>query len=293
MSQLVDPHNLLPKLQAGEVRALRQSTLGTADTCLKRLEYDLDPTIPYATGEARAVGTAYHAGLEVYYTARHVFPGTLEPSDALFKAMVAAAEEAFEFEATSAHFEWQNGEDHARDTIIRMLGAYFEQRCYWPPDYKVKGVEVEFILPSPRPGWVHKGMIDLVVEDPNGWDIIDDHKTAGKKWRKAKEHPRTTNQPPWYMYHWSVLNGGISTVAFCFSVMTYAGDFERRVVPVEPHHVKAVLTKAEHVCGLVEQGGPYPPNTSSFLCDSRWCDHWAYCPWGEVFDGGIQAEVPV
>lgn len=299
MTQLLDPYNLLPAIGAGELRALRQSTLGTADTCLKRLEYDLDPRIPYSTGEARAVGTAYHAGLDAYYSQRrrrqdNPDEADLEGSDAVEQVYVPAALEAFENEASTPGFLWQNGEQHARDTIVRMLNAYFEQGHYWPSQYKVLAVEVEWVLPSPRPGWAHKGTIDLVLQDPNGWHILDDHKSAGKRWRKGKELPRTTNQPTWYLHHWSQMQGGIATVAFVFSVMTYAGEFERRgPISYEPHLVEAVLLKAEAVCGLIEQGGPYPPNVGSFLCDSRWCDHWAYCPFGEAFDGGRQAEVPV
>jgi PD-(D/E)XK nuclease superfamily len=280
-----DPHNLLPLLQSGAVRVLRQSTLGTADTCLKRLEFDLDPSIAYTTGEARAVGTGYHAGLELYYRRRMNDDGPvkIEPGDTELDDVLALACESFMLESETDGFEWQHGPDAALAKIDRMLRSYFHGAHYWPADYRVVGVEHTFLWPL-SDGWITKGTVDLLVEQPDtGWLIIDDHKSAKRRWKRGKESHRSTNQPAWYT-HFIRQVFDRPDVAFVFDVMTYDGEFERRQVQVEPQHVAGVLAKAETVCGLIERDGPFPPNTASFLCDRRWCDHFDRCPWGSAFD---------
>ncbi|HYF45465.1 MAG TPA: PD-(D/E)XK nuclease family protein [Acidimicrobiales bacterium] len=314
---ILDPYGLLPAVTAGELRVLRQSTLGTADTCLKRLEYDLDPRIPYGTGEARAVGTGYHAGLECYYRWRQgeevggqcpTRDDSFAYSDPdlerfLMACIFAAAIEAFDREANTDGFQFdpESSRDRAVQKISRMLEEYFlSQRCYWPAGYEILAVEQEFLYPAPanRPGWAVKGTVDLILRDPNGWLIIVDHKTATRPWKKNKHEARQTNQPAWYLHHVRLLctdpdTGEMPNVAFVFDVMTYDGKFERRPASRQGHEVAAVIVKAEHVMGLIERGGPYPPNVGSFLCSRRWCDHWLYCPFGEAMETGQGVPLPV
>lgn len=284
MSELIDPAGLKPKLDAGQIRVMRQSTLGTADVCLKRLEYYLDPSIPYVTGEARVVGTAYHAGLEHFYARSQTGTPT------------SAAREAFELEAEFVA-DWDGNPEAAWARVEGMLAAYFGGECYWPDEYEVVGTEVEFLLPAERPGWALKGAIDLVLLDPAGWYVIVDHKTAGKPWRKGKESARSTNQPDWYLHLWPRIAHALGLeqrpAAFVFDVMTYDGRFTRVPAPRTEATVAAIRAKANVVMALIECGGPYPPNTQSFLCDARWCDWWDRCPWGAAMDADAPPPSPV
>lgn len=280
-----DPYDLEPLVAAGKVKVLRQSTLGTADTCLHRLTYDLDASIPYATGEARAVGTAYHRGLEVYYRNRSLGAA---PDSVDFANILEQAQIAFKVESETPGFEWQEGEPAALTKIERMLRSYFDEHRYWPSDYEVLGVEHTFMHPF-YDGWIVKGTVDLILRDPTGWVVIVDHKSAKRPWKKGKESHRSTNQPSWYAHFVRRIFDLDHAPAFVFDVMTYGGEFERRPAVVGPQHVTAVLAKAANLTALIDQGGPYPPNVSSFLCDARWCDHWQRCPWGEAFDSGVSA----
>lgn len=285
----LDPFGCEALVGAGKARILRQSTIGTADTCLQRLEYDLDPSVPYGTGEGRANGTAYHAGLEWYYKTRKdhgiVIP---DPDDRLNMGEFVVSVYDEEIAKGGDAFRWDTDRDQALAKVFKMLDAYFDGECYWPDEYEVHGVETTFMMPLRgipygRSDWVVKGTIDLVLKDPLGWLVVVDHKTAKRPWKKGKESHRSTNQPPWYT-HWVRKLMDQQEVAFVFDVMTYGCQFERRPTTVEQCHIDGVLKKAELVTGLIEQGGPYPPNTSSFLCSNQWCDHWDRCPFGESFD---------
>lgn len=298
----IDPFGCEALVSSGQARVLRQSTIGTADTCLQRLEYDLDPSIPYGTGEGRANGTAYHAGLEWYYSFRKA-GGTVELDDADCHVMRLCVEECFDEEIRKGgdSFRWDTDRDTALVKVFKMLDAYFANEHYWPSEYEVVGVETTFMMPLYQPmrglyenvevpGWVVKGTIDLVLRDPNGWLVVVDHKTAKRPWKKGKESHRSTNQPAWYV-HWLRQLKAQQEVAFVFDVMTYGGVFERRPTTVEQCHIDGVLKKAELVTRLIEQGGPYPPNVSSFLCSVQWCDHYGRCPFGHAFDSAVEVEV--
>src|SRR5690606_39199314 len=52
------------------INTMRQSTLGTADTCLHRLQYLFDPNVPRKGSVIRTIGTGYHAGIAEYYFRR-------------------------------------------------------------------------------------------------------------------------------------------------------------------------------------------------------------------------------
>lgn len=290
----LDPFGCEALVSSGQARVLRQSTIGTADTCLQRLEYDLDPSIPYGTGEGRANGTAYHAGLEWYYSTR-MGNGFFVPDASDLGMMSDFVIETYDEEIRKGgeSFRWDTDRDTALVKVFKMLDAYFANEHYWPAEYEVVGVETTFMMPLDDidfPSWVVKGTIDLVLRDPNGWLVVVDHKTAKRPWKKGKESHRSTNQPAWYV-HWLRQLKAQQEVAFVFDVMTYGGVFERRPTTVEQCHIDGVLKKAELVTRLIEQGGPYPPNVSSFLCSVQWCDHHFRCPFGEAFDRDVPVTV--
>jgi hypothetical protein len=268
---------------------MRQSLIGSAETCLKRAAYSLaDPV--YKTGEARAIGTAYHKGLETYYMIRqeHGFfvphEGDLEGIE-----LCAAAEFDREVEKAGDTWAWETSLDACQDKIRNMLRTYFTgshswggggMGFYWPEGYRVIGTEVSFTHEWYNGHFAH-GTIDLMLEDPNGWTVLVDHKTAGKKWPKGKEDPRKNIQAPWYVYWWSKLNE-TEKVYFAFDVMTYGGTFERRPVYPTPKDQELVLAKAKFYAGILSTLGPddLAGNTSSALCSERYCDSWAVCPHG-------------
>lgn len=299
----LDPFGCEVLVSSGQARVLRQSTIGTADTCLQRLEYDLDPSIPYGTGEGRANGTAYHAGLQWYYDRRQS-QGFFIPLTRDLMAMHDFVEATYDDEIRKGgeSFRWDTDRDTALAKVFKLVDTYLANEHYWPAEYEVVGVEITFMMPlegrfplneqleDSANVWVVKGTIDLVLRDPNGWLVVVDHKTAKRPWKKGKESHRSTNQPAWYV-HWLRQLKAQQEVAFVFDVMTYGGVFERRPTMVEQCHIDGVLKKAELVTRLIEQGGPYPPNVSSFLCSVQWCDHWNRCPFGGSFDQAVPVTV--
>lgn len=256
-------------------RLMRQSTIGNADKCLKQLEYSLDPSIPYGTGEARVVGTAYHAGLEAYYRAR--MEGELLPAIEVHKA----ASNAFWTEAPSVP-RWDTSSEEAALKIRPMIDQYLEVGV-WPYDYKVIGIEVPFTEPWLN-GWKAHGTIDLVVQTPEGFIVLDDHKTAKKPWNRTKDNARHNNQGSWYTYWWWVTSGQMPN--FCWSIMTYAGQFERRYATRNRSEILAVIKKAEQIARLVDATGgvDLPPNTDGWWCSEKFCDFWDLCPYGSAMD---------
>src|SRR5690606_29992373 len=92
------------------INTMRQSTLGTADTCLHRLQYLFDPNVPRKGSVIRSIGTGYHAGIAEYYFRRR--QGTLwdgiHPSLQEQAEFLLAAEAAFD-EDVSEHelFDWR------------------------------------------------------------------------------------------------------------------------------------------------------------------------------------------
>lgn len=282
---VMNPYNL----DLSTAKVLRQSTLGTADTCHKRLEYQLDPSIPYGTGEARIVGTAYHAGLERYYLDRRdaeFADTTVEIPAAVPLGVLFAAEEAFKREVLAAppDLTWETSEEQAWDRVQQLLTRAFPD-LIWPLDFLVVAVEQEIWAPIPdTPGWVMKGTLDLILRSPDSGHVLVDHKTAAKKWKAGKESFKNTNQAAWYTLFWPMVwkaatGEDLTSVRFVFDI-NYDGGVERREALDATHTHDLVLAKAQGVARLIDQDGPFLPNTSSFLCDARWCDFWERCPFG-------------
>lgn len=270
MTETLDPFGLKPLVAAGELRSLRQSTMGTADVCLRRVGFELDPAVAGGTSEARICGTAYHAGLEAHYNG-----GATSP-------LVAARET---FDAISEGFDrWEQGSrQEALERVMSMIRRYFEDGCQWDLSHQVIGVEQEWYAPL-NEGLCLRGTIDLVLRAPGGGIILVDHKTAGRKWQKGKESARKNNQATLYLWAWWRLTGELGR--FSFDVMTYAGDFERRVVTRESNEFTGMLQKAISLANLLDicPVEMLPPNTTSPLCSEKFCDFWAVCPWGQALE---------
>lgn len=269
---------------------IRQSTLGNADACLRRMQYDIEtPPGEYHTGSKRAIGTAYHAGLELYYRRRKA--GEDKPN-ALYD-FVKAGIEAFDDEAEHAgeFFLWDAEDFPDRDSCVEVIGRcitnYFEGEFYWPPEFEVVDIEIPFELPA-GPHTLKSGGIDLVLRDPVGYIIGDDHKTAGKMWDQYKHTPRKNNQASLYTHALKALYPDAIGYRFVFSVMTYRGVFARRISDPRPDHINAVLAKVGQVASLYEgmraNGLELPANPSSNLCSPKYCDFWDVCPHGRALD---------
>jgi hypothetical protein len=258
-------------------RMMRQSTMGDWDLCQRKVQYSLDPSVPYGTGEARVVGTAYHAGLEAYYSA--LKEGELVGMDAILQR----AELTFWQEA-DAVTTWDTSADDAWERVPAMLAAYMDDGV-WSHSYRVVGTEVAFNEPW-IPGWIAHGTIDLVLQAPDGTIVLDDHKTSGKGWRKGKESARNNNQASWYSYWYWVQHGVMPQ--FCWSIMRYDGTFERRWSERNQAEILLVVEKARQIARVIDLTGgeDLPPNTSGWWCSSKFCDFWNRCPFGAAMDEG-------
>jgi len=283
--ELLDPFNLAG---AGH-KAVRQSMLGQADVCNMRLAFDREHGGGWS--EPRIVGTGYHGGLAEFYV-RHFddpFPD--------MGIINAATEVAFVTEVDAAKaaghvLEW----DKFGSMSAALAGAqamtkyYLDIRPLKPEHYRVLGIEVPFWFPLGGE-WIAHGTIDLVLEDlRDGTHWLRDHKTAGRPWKKGKESARANNQPAWYLAFWPHLYALVHQQAqlpitrFAFDVMTYDMKFETRIADRNAAHIQRVFDKATLVATLLDNDGPWYPNTDHFLCDKRWCDHWERCKFGEGYD---------
>ena len=292
MLTVLDAHGIK---NSRDFRPMRQSTLGTADTCMKRLQFLFDPTIPYGTGEFRIVGTSYHAGLELYYGSQ----GTATREECIAKAYAE-----WRVEKDKSDYEnivWNSSEQEAYDRVAWYLNFYFdlpvgeETNQRWDLKvWEVMGVEVEIYTPIPwQAGWAVKGSIDLVLRHrTTGQWVLHDHKTATSKWDKNKHSAKKTNQPGWYiqwfrycMIETQGFDPGIPR--FCFGVVSptkKGGDtlmFEQRYTGTTENEIKAILAKSQVLAAVADNNGPYYPNQQSFLCSEKWCDFWKMCEFGD------------
>lgn len=285
---------------------VRQSTLGEADKCLRSLQYSLEhPT--YHGGSIRAVGTGYHMAHEHFYgfvetwgwdplvqfteVRQTLITESIKVGQERFDQSVAMAPSHVSEETkTAGAFRW---DDTAPDTetghamIESMVRAYHDGGHAWTPEFEVLGVEVPFSLPF-HGDHTRDGSIDLVLKDSAGYIIGDDHKTAGRAWDKGKHEARKQNQSPWYTAALMELYPNAPGYRFTYSIMTYAGKFERRISDVGMRHILATERKAMQVVSLYEhlRGAGYdlPANPASTLCSPKWCDHWDICEHGAALD---------
>lgn len=273
---------------------VRQSTLGTASDCMRKLQFELEAGT-YHGGVVRAVGTAYHYGLELFYDpARDITDIDLLVAGAIRRfdevASMAPSHES-EFEKTPGTFKWDEkfpDAASAHEAIEKMLRAYFATPgTVWPDDWTVLAVEQSFAQPFYN-GHTRNGSIDLVLQDPNGYIIGEDHKTAGRAWPATKHLARKQAQPPWYVAALMELYPDAPGYRFFYDIMTYAGKWERREVLVTPEHIAATESRAIEVVTLVagmrKAGMELPANPGSNLCSPRYCDWWDVCPFGAALD---------
>jgi len=290
---LIDPH----ELNQFRPREIHQSDINTAEICHLRLSYSKDPDRVYTSDINRAMGTGYHAGLALYYICR--MNGDLadkgdcvsEALSALRREIALADEEIFSWtfqQETAREQRMDLDLSEAENMLSALIVAYFDQGRVWPDEYEVKMVEKSMMLPlftdaaHTEGMWARKGTVDLVLQGPDGWYRIVDHKSAKKKWPKNKESHRNTPQPGFYI---GALQEVLQddNVTFTYDIASWKGDFQRIDAPRTVAQVDAVMSKAQLTAGLLE-GNTFLPNTTSFLCTERFCDHWLKCPYGVALE---------
>ena len=271
--------------------------MGEADKCLRSLQYSLEHPV-YHGGSVRAVGTAYHAGLEHLYD--HRIAGTTVTLDEIVRhaqqrftdsvEMVPSHES--EHTKTAGEFRWDDKvPDHDTGLVLvaSMLRAYdANPEAEWPSDWEVLETEMGFSQPL----WnshTRNGSMDLVLRDPDGFICGEDHKTSsGNKWAYNKHHARKQNQSPWYVAALMCAYPDAPGYRFFYDIMTFKGVFERRESVVTREHVAAIEAKAVQVVTLYEgmrsAGIDLPANPASNLCSPLYCDHWTICPYGQALD---------
>ena len=277
---LLDPHGMMPLLQAGERKAMRQSTIGNVEVCSYREKMRRDHPIGYSSSDARCLGTGYHAGLETYWEGRK--NGVVVTPDEIVAAIQLSIED--DVRKSEDRFVWvkfHNVEDMV-NKAVEMVGLYLGHHVHRWDGYHVLGTEISFAMPY-GDEFVAIGTMDLVLADDLGRYIIVDHKTANRMW-SYKKH-LTSPQPGWYSYWWGEAGKAMGMenmpiARMCFEIMTYAGKFDRRWV-IPTHRLQmATLEKADVACQLELNDGPWWPNTSSNLCSEKYCDHFEACPHG-------------
>lgn len=279
---------------------LSQSVLSNAGDCLLKAQYTLDRPewAKRVAGSARACGTGFHAGNELYYVARR--DGLTLPT---LDDCIGRAIEIFNISQTTDlyddspvdEFKWDDNvpdEATAHIFMTKMLTAYWPH--HWPEDWTVLAVELHGNVPDEYVGAEMKVGADLVLVDPNNWVVGVDFKTAGKAWAQGKEHPRKNVQSPFYNRLLKLLYPGHPGYRFVFDIMKYpnkAGEceFQRRISDPELRHEDAVRENAKKFVHLyqtihVEEGLDLPANPSSTLCNPKWCDFFEGCPHGKGLD---------
>ncbi len=272
------------------------------DECGLRLQFKREENV-YFGGSARAVGTGYHKALELYYLERLEIQetgGVMNPLS--LDSLVSAAIDEFDHVSNGgiSHpseenkewggFTWSKAipdRESAHEAIELMVRAYFNEGHMWPEDWEIVAVEHRFDLP-----WYNDhrrtGAADLILRDPNGWIVVDDHKTAGRRWNTGKEKPRKNPQACWYGWAAQEMFPGAPGYRVVFSIMTYKGVFERRISDPTPDHIAAAArllsASAEQYLMTREAGLDMPANPSSTLCSPAFCDFWDRCPHGSVLD---------
>jgi hypothetical protein len=279
---------------------LSQTALSNSLDCMLKGQYTIDRPAwaKRVAGSARACGTGFHAGNELYYIARR--DGLTLPT---LDDCIGRAIEVFQMSQTTDlydnkpvdQFKWDEDvpdEETAKVIIEKMLTAYWPE--HWPMDWQVLAVEIHGSIPDEYVGADMKVGADLVLVDPHNWLVGVDFKSAHKAWNRGKEHPRKNVQAPFYQQLLRQLYPGYAGYRFVFDIMKYpnkAGEcvFDRRISDPSPAHEAAVRENAKKVVHLyqtlhVEQGLDLPANPSSTLCNPKWCDFWEGCPHGAVLD---------
>lgn len=277
-------------------RKMRQSTIGTADSCQYRLYWSLDERQPYKGSIMRAAGTAYHAGVAEGYEQRKGgvpfdMDSILDIANLALQAEVEDAGEHFiwEFQAKTSRQDqiiWTF--DDAWNAVRRALSEYWSHGGYaWPTSYQIAGVEYWFEMQAPdRPEWSLSGTVDLVLFDPSSnWFTVVDHKLTKKKWYPSKATAAGSAQAAFYI---NAMQKIFETpnVTFVYDVYGLDGTFNRLPAHRTPEQIAVTMQKADALMTLIDRGGPFLPNPGSFLCHQSYCDWWNECEFGRTLKGG-------
>lgn len=304
---------------------IRQSLLGSADKCLRALEYDVvgAPDDVRTTGIAREMGTGLHAAAEELYRWAPTWKHSDDHYVRIAQESVEAALEGYDIILWSEAVPNKDTAMRVTEVMVRDYLRGFipgtEVRRVWDvfegfdiePEWEVLGIEHSFDMPAPwlvgpYTGEVNtlSGTADLILAHRKTREIvIVDHKTAGRAWKPNKHHPRKNNQSAWYVAMAKETWPGRPSYRFCFDITVYqkptksrpewGTTFERRISDVRPEHELAVRTKAQEVVRLVDGSIPFgahlPANPSSDLCSPAYCDHFRYCPFGAALEEGDSA----
>lgn len=278
------------------IKNMRQSTIGTADVCLKRLEYLFDPDLPKRGSVSRGMGTAYHAGLARYYTQRMENGLFVPPRDgSITDAAVAALDadiaevDIYDWTFTAPSYRTPHvlvDRDEAITYVTDALTTYFSQGLMWAEEFEVAAVEIGFDYPfDGLEGWRQTGTIDLALKTPEGKYRLVDHKTSKRKWGKDKTSA-TNAQAAYYLDAWRKIGWGPAD-DFFYDVMNIRDNtFQRLPAPRTEAQIQATLERGRDLGRLLDQGGPFPPSPDHFLCSPYWCDFWSVCPYGQTLNIG-------
>lgn len=272
-----------------------QSLLGDFETCGLRAQYKLDRPDWYqmSNGSGRALGTAYHAGLEFYYRNNRKF--------SVWHKAIEAAWTKFDEECKVNSYTGEPVEnfiwdDHVPDAetayklLTELIKAY--EPHAWPLFMPWTLVSVEERYQVDMGDFVLDGGLDLVMRDGQGFIIGVDNKTAKKAWPSGKEHPRKNAQASLYV---ALLQTAFPTAPghrFVFDIMALPTEklparFERRISDPQQAHVDAAIERARafaHTYEImhVKAGLDLPANPTSNLCSPNFCDMWSGCPFGQA-----------
>lgn len=141
-------------------------------------------------------GKAIHEVLAYYYSMKCAIPDVMEYFDAIFKEAIKNPNIDYGLRKVTKAMIIENPElenvdkvsiepDYYRELGFDMLQSYFE--TYENEDLKVVAIEESFTTPFKNPKsnytnrrWSLTGIIDLIVEDKDGYYEIWDHKTMAK-----------------------------------------------------------------------------------------------------------------
>lgn len=271
---------------------LRQSTINEYMTCSYRVGLRNEHGYRAKGSVPRTLGTGYHAALAKGYMLIREGIDPEEHWDDLFAAACEDMERDIEMATDGYDWRYQvknarseeiiyNWED-MKDLVHGVI--HFYRGRWWPSDrYTVLGVEQPFNLPFPaRDDITRFGTMDLVVQDQEtGWVHVIDHKLTKRKWSARKAEPSESVQATWYVAAARDLYN-TEHVTFTYDVMTHDGGFQRIDAHRTNTHISATNTQASLVADAILKGGPFIPNTSSFLCHEAYCDWWEVCPFGRA-----------
>tara|TARA_B100001750_G_C15517046_1_gene608145 strand:+ start:1279 stop:2178 length:900 start_codon:yes stop_codon:yes gene_type:complete len=285
-------------------KRMRQSLLGTAHSCQYRLNYVLDPNVPYTTGVVRALGTAIHAGHEAYYANRQETGDVVSSPDQV-QEWKNAAFRSFDSELSKVEgvvFDWvyqpktarkeylRLDRSKAKEMIGRSIDLYHDKEYYWDEDHQVLAVEWDFNLPLEGfEDWDLSGTLDLLLRHiPTGNIKCVDHKNVKAPPAKNKYAAHKTPQAAFYLHAVSswLQELGIETQeapTFWYDVLAFDGSGFWRFEEVrDQQQIAVTISQAEMLATLIDKDGPYLPNTESFLCSESYCDFWHMCPFGDT-----------